>query len=86
MGGESEAAEADVSVELDEFLAWMNSGNSMSERIKAKLVGGDIGGLEMVGEERAQRLSAAQFELLFSFMDDDGSGDLDEDVSKRTPH
>eukprot|EP01052_Picozoa_sp_SAG31_P002934 SAG31_NODE_107_length_24865_cov_17.973593_3_plen_732_part_00 len=79
LSGEGSAEEVEVSVALDEFISWMNSGNPMSMRIKEKLIGGEIKGLDVVGTTPEARTSALQYEQLFVFMDDDGSGDLDEE-------
>lgn len=80
--------EAPMSVEIEDFLAWMNSGNVMSEKIKGKMQNGDIADLAasfkspkaIYGPEYSleERLSNAQYTLLFNLIDDDGSGDLDE--------
>ena len=76
MSGDATSEEAPVSIWIEDFLAWMESGNFLSEKIKAKLVVNEI---NLKSDEPVEPLSKGQYELLFALIDDDGSGDLDED-------
>jgi hypothetical protein len=74
VAGEGAEEQDAVSIGVDDFLAWMNSGNEYSERIRAHLRDDHYHGFEYDAGAPAD----ANLVQLFAHIDDDGSGDLDE--------
>ena len=65
-----------LSIDIEDFVAWMTTNQvDLVKQIQAKLDKGEIKGVQYVED----RSSSRQIELLFDFIDHDGSGDLDEE-------
>eukprot|EP01051_Picozoa_sp_SAG22_P000697 SAG22_NODE_21_length_31784_cov_15.522897_6_plen_1900_part_00 len=65
-----------LSIGVDDFLAWMSSGNFLSDQIEEKFDAGELKGVAKTSGDEG--MDDTHYKQLFAVIDDDGSGDLDE--------